>query len=83
MKQKTIKIAGLIKRVNELNAKSLCSPEIRQGWNALLEDILHQTDNYSGYNYLMQSEVPEGAVPGCISSEGKNIFPDETRRRYY
>ncbi len=83
MKRKIIKISELIARVNHLNKESTCEPTVREGWNALLEDVLHLTDTYSGFNYLTQNDVPEGQEPGSLIVGGYKLFPDETRRHYY
>jgi len=79
---KTIKIAALVAKVNDLNQHSICPPEVRRGWNSLLEDVLHGADAYVGFGYLSVTEVPRYQTPG-ITGEAPNFqFPDETRRRY-
>lgn len=79
---KTVKIAALIEDINRRNKLSICLPEVRQGWNAFLEHVLHITNNYKGFGYLEENEVPAGQKPGVIRGE-PNQFPDETRRFYY
>lgn len=82
--KKTFSVYELLRIVNERNLKSICSADIRQGWNSLLEEVLHKTGNYSGYGYLEQKDVPEGCRPGIAkTSLGQRYFPDETRRLYY
>ena len=81
--RKTISIDRLVALVNEHNKVSTCRPEIRTGWNALLEEVLMQTDTYGGYNYLTQAEVPAGHEPGVTGKVGCFSFPDESRRRYH
>jgi len=79
---KTIKIARLIEKVNTRNQRSTCLPEVRQGWNSLLEDVLLGAGVYAGFNLLTAAEVPPGQEPG-IRGEGLNFtFHDESRRRY-
>ena len=39
--KKTIRIANLIALVNEHNRLSTCTPDVRHGWNAILEVVLH------------------------------------------
>jgi hypothetical protein len=85
-KRKTVDIYELILFVNKRNRESICQPEIRKGWNGLLNDILHKANVYSGFGYLIQSEVPEGQLPGIIQSEigpEFNEYPDPTRCFYY
>lgn len=82
MRHNTVRISDLVNDVNERNSKSTCTPEMRRGWNLLLEGILHNADNYHGYRFLSQREVPEGELPGIAGTEGKYTFPDDTRRHY-
>jgi hypothetical protein len=85
-KRKTVKLSDIIDSVNRKNMYSTCSPEIRQGWNAMLADILHQANSYAGFGYYTQDQVPEGHEPGIIRNDDMpclNQFPDETRRFYY
>lgn len=86
---KTIKVETIVDMVNIRNATSTCSKQERQGWNILLESILHDTGNYEGFRYLDKSEVPEKQLPGIVyikSEDGKSQiaeFPDDTRRFYH
>ena len=87
--KKTISVKGLIKRTNERNRLSTCAPGARHGWNALLADILHETDNYSGYGYWEEKDLPrDGArrLPGIMRGagpDGEHLFPDRSRIFYY
>ena len=85
MARKTVKIKLLIDKVNDLNRTSLVSPEIRIGWNSLLEDILHEADVYHGFAYLNQDEVPKGQLPGVVYGDKpeNNEFPDDSRRYFF
>jgi hypothetical protein len=78
----TIRIADLIALVNERNRVSVCPPDIRHGWNAILEEVLHGADAYKGYGYLTQFDVPTGQQPGMLGSPENRTFPDESRRYY-
>ena len=70
----------------------------RQGVMTMLENILMSTDNYKGFRYLREDEVPEKALPGIRETEsgfGKSIEElediqfgrfentDRTRVRYF
>ena len=82
-KRKTFDVAKLRDNVNQRNKKSTCAAEVRQGWNSLLESILHDTGNYKGFHYLKKEEIPADQSPGIVwNKEGKPTFPDETRRIY-
>lgn len=82
--RKTIQLVRMIEKVNHMNCVSTCSEGVRQGWNTLLEDMLHDAGAYAGFNYLRSDEVPVGEKPGIIvNNSGRNEYPDETRRVYY
>jgi hypothetical protein len=84
-RKKTTTIAFIKDVVNRRNRQSTCDPKVREGWNSLLEEILHANNAYEGFNYLTADKVPDGCEPGIIPSydDGKHEFPDETRRFYY
>ena len=84
----TIKIKTLIEGVNCRNVISTCAPEVRKGWNLMLESILHEARVYRGFSYLPANSVPEGHAPGITFFEntdgsGGAIMGDETRRVYF
>ena len=61
MARKTFDIAKLIHTVNIRNNRSTCDASVRQGWNSLLESVLHAADVYAGFNYLEQSQLRDSA----------------------
>lgn len=79
MARKTVKLIELVEMVNKRNRLSTCSAETRKGWNDLVSLLLLKKNNYQGFSYLTQSEVPKGHKPGIEQIDGKNVFPDETR----
>ncbi len=85
--KKTFNVQDLVEQINRRNRKSTCVPEVRRGWNCVLEDILMETNQYRGFGYLKQEEVPEGHRCGMIPADDirntTHEFPDETRRFYY
>lgn len=81
--KKTISVKQLVDKVNEKNRLSTCSSDIRNGWNDLLEFVLRETNQYNGFGYLQQHEVPEGQLPGIIKSPEKSTYPDDSRKVYY
>ncbi len=85
-KRKTVRLAELVRWVNAKNAASVTGPEVRRGWNAMLESALMEADVYAGFRYLTGEEVPYGVDPGIIwldRGAGVAVYPDETRRAYY
>ena len=82
--RKTINVSQLRAMVNEQNRTSICLPAIREGWNSFLEDILMMTQNYRGFTYLCEHEVPHGQLPGQRETQNGAVlqFPDESRRCY-
>jgi hypothetical protein len=88
-KRVTVNIAVILADVNRKNQLSTCSPEVRAGWNSLLESILFAANLYIGFGYLYAKDVPIGQKAGITSRApdgadlGKNVFPDESRRVYY
>jgi hypothetical protein len=93
---KRIAILNMIENVNRKNRESTCSADVRQGWNALLEDMLHATGNYSGFGYYSNDELPASMAPGVryeTNDDGVRLPAadmnerfrdcDDTRRFYY
>jgi hypothetical protein len=83
--RKTIDLTSLIETVNYRNRNSKVAPEVREGWNSLLESALHGAGVYSGFNYLREKDVPEGEKPGIVfdhSVSKDHQFPDPSRRFY-
>jgi hypothetical protein len=83
MARKTFKLRRLVEMVNRRNRNYTCSPDMREGWNSLLEEVLLNNDNYAGFCYLTAKEVPEGQLPGVERNGYDTQFPDDTRRIYY
>jgi hypothetical protein len=83
-KRRTVSIKAMVETVNARNRLSTCSAEVREGWNSLLEDVLHAGNVYAGFGYLTHDEVPAGHPAGIVHlSDDSIVFPDETRRYYY
>lgn len=88
--RKTFDVAELLYIVNRRNRYSTCDAGQRDGWNSLLEDVLHKTGNYEGFNYLHSHEVFAGQRPGIRgpvtveqSMEERFRDCDDSRRIYY
>ena len=82
-KRKTFSIAQLLHTVNKRNAASTCSPDVRQGWNSILSQVLMDADVYSGYNYLGPEDIPVGQRPGIAfqDKDGNSLTPTEFYER--
>ena len=90
--KKTISVEFIKDIINYKNHMSTCAPEVRRGWNSILQDILMQTGNYRGFYYLRSGEVPDSEVAGiltnaqgdiCYREDGMPFFPDETRINFF
>ena len=64
MSRKTIKIDDLRIQINKMLKDSICESGTRQGMIGVLTEVLHSTDNYHGFRYLTEDEVPKGQIPG-------------------
>ena len=64
--KKTFNVDAFRKSVNHTLAVSDCSVDMRKGMIVMLEEILHQTGNYKGFQYLMQNQVPADQKPGIF-----------------
>lgn len=80
-RRKTVNLKELIEEVNTRNRCSTCRPDIREGWNTLLESFLHGAGVYSGFFYLAPEQIPEGQLPGinCSIYTGVETVPCEKR----
>lgn len=90
--KKTIQITDIVKIVNRRNQLSTCAPSVRHGWNSLLEEILHQSGCYEGFNYYSKKNLGEEIRPGIRLGEDGLVHPniaerfrdtDDSRRFYY
>lgn len=61
-KRKTVKVEELRAFVNKANQTSTCGPAEREGWNHVLESFLHLTENYKGFFWMKDVDLPWGAV---------------------
>jgi len=92
--KKTVKVEELKNRMNQFLAtydSKNCSEDFVLGQRVFLEEILFETENYFGFAYLTQNEVPEGENPGIrhyiVSSiedmDKRFVDTDKNRVRYY
>jgi len=71
--KKTINVQLLKEKVNGFLQVSTCNEDVRRGMICMLETVLNDTDNYKGYDYLNQTEVPCGHKPGInINTVGED-----------
>jgi hypothetical protein len=64
--RKTFDVDEYRTMINQSLAISTCSADMRKGMIVMLEEILHQTGNYKGFQYLMQGQVAAGERPGIF-----------------
>jgi hypothetical protein len=64
--RKTFDVDEYRTMINHSLAVSGCSADMRKGMIVMLEEILHQTGNYKGFQYLMQGQVAAGERPGIF-----------------
>lgn len=85
-RNKTIKIERLKEMINE-KLKADISKDQKIALSFLLEEVLHETGNYNGYNYLYWIEKghEEWLKAGGNKHEEKYLYGDghEFNRRYY
>ena len=83
MARKTISVAQLVNETNLRNKVSSCAPEIRQGWNHMLESILHDSGNYQGFGFYTQSDLAKDITPGIWRDGDRFKDTDSTRIYFY
>jgi len=86
--RQTVNVKAIIEKVNQFNATSKVSADIRHGQNVLAETILHAANAYAGFGYLTAANVPAGELPGIIYGDragngSDNQYPDESRIFFY
>lgn len=65
MARKTVEVERLRKFVNNFcRSSEAADVQMRQGMTFMLEEVLHETGNYRGFRYLLDTEVPPGSRPG-------------------
>ena len=58
----------------------------RQGVMLVVEQVLMESDNYKGFGYLSEDDVPKGELPGIrLNNQIPDRFEntDNTRVRYF
>ena len=80
MARKTVKIADIVEMGNKILRSELGDQEFRSGVKMMVENILHETDNYAGFRMLTQEEVPAGQLPGINYHDG---MPLPYPQRFY
>lgn len=89
MGRKTIQIERVREIANQMLANSNddfgACPQYREAIQRLTEALLHETENYNGFRYLEEREVPEGQTFGIRFGQGDepHEFFDVTRVHYF
>lgn len=66
-RRKTIDVDVVVDTANLMLKESTVAPrgdQFRRGVTSLLEQLLFITNQYGGFRYLTESEVPPGELPG-------------------
>ena len=84
MARKTFNVSELVDLVNGICKDSDATrADVRQGAMNVLEQVLHQSGNYSGFRYLWADEIANGA-PGVnyiVNDNGVQVpHPDYEKR---
>ena len=80
--KKNVRLSDIVRKVNERNAKSRCSRDVRDGWNDLVATLLMDADAYSGFRYLDSTNVPLGCEPGIVYGRDENGDRDNRENKY-
>ena len=83
--RKTIEVQNIKDKANEYFKNSFDTPQERQAVILFLEDILRETGNYNGFQYLESREVPLNELPGIREFDGEKWNfenTDRTRVKY-
>ena len=83
--RKTIEVQTIKDKANEYFKNSFDTPQERQAVILFLEDILRETGNYNGFQYLESREVPKNELPGIREFDGEKWNfenTDRTRVKY-
>jgi hypothetical protein len=64
VKRKTVALALVIDQINTVLADPNSHSQSRRTLLTLAETILHTTNNYQGFRYLSNTELPDTVQPG-------------------
>ena len=92
--RKTVPVQALVDFANTYLADPIDSLEEygkRLGIITMIERVLHDSNNYSGFCYLTKNDLPDGVAPGVnigpnnetLSYDERFKGTDETRRKYF
>ena len=59
-----IKVDRILEKGNITLRSQYNTADERLAVMSFVEDILHETDNYRGFQYLYPNELPAGVIPG-------------------
>ncbi len=83
--RKTIEVKAIKDKANEYFKNSFDTPQERQAVICFLEEILRETGNYQGFQYLSVNECPSNELPGIRDFDGEKWNfenTDRTRVKY-
>ena len=88
MARKTFEVKTLVMYVNSQLASKHTDENTRNALSMMLENVLHQTDNYHGFQYLESRELEDASqLPGIryelLHKDKQFENVDRTRVRYF
>lgn len=80
-RKSTVKIKDLVSEVNRIMKLEHSTREQRLSLQHFIGNLLHETGNYQGFNYLHAYELPANVKPGIIfdSVNHNHQYPDDSR----
>lgn len=85
MARKTVTVKSVIGFINDQLRHQNSTIEGRQALALLAEKILHDSDNYVGFQYLSEDQLPANVLPGIRFDKSFNPSfenTDSTRIRF-
>lgn len=76
----------VVTKANQYFRVDTGSREGRKMLEVFVSSLLLESNNYRGFRYLHQEEVPEGHLPGIIfdaSEDRQHQYPDDSRISFY
>jgi hypothetical protein len=85
--KKTIAVKTIVDQLNDTLSTGFQTIQERQAIMTFVEQILRDTGNYRGFQYLTQEQVPLNQLPGIRGKNGDEVGSrfmntDSTRVKY-
>lgn len=80
---KMTRVESLKEKVNNLLKSEYYSQDARAGMCIILESTLMESNNYKGFRYLNDQQLPKGVIPGIREGKDQFVNTDPYRREYF